>query len=283
MKKLLAVLLIAPLLLAACNEQKSVHTQAINSQSVYDRVIQTGILRCGYVPWPPQFMMDPNTKQMGGAFYDVINEIAKRLNLKVEWTEETGWSTVTEAIKTGRFDMACSAFWVNSTRARHIDFSAPLYYAVANIWIRCDDTRTFTSKQDFNNEAITFSFMDGTAESKVIQTNFPNAKNLSLPELTSTAEQFEGLVAGKADAVIYDDASAEDFLKSRPGTVKKAVPQDPVAIYPTVMLLPAGETKLKAMIDNTIREIQYDGTMQKILEKGGIADLVKLPAKPYQE
>jgi ABC-type amino acid transport substrate-binding protein len=277
MKKFLAVLFSLIALQAGAKDAST------SDQPVYDRVNETNTIHCGYAPWPPNFVVDANTKKMSGIFYDLTNEVAKRLNLKVEWTEETGWSTVTEALKTHRFDVACSAFWVNSTRARHVDFSTPAFYAIGNVWVSAKNKRVFKSKADFNDPKITFSYMDGSAESKAIQMTFPKAKNLTLPELTSTAEQFDGMIDGKADAVVYDDASAADFMKARPGTIRKALTNDPVAIYPTVMLLPAGETKLKAMIDNTIREIQYDGTMQAILEKNNVANLVKLPAKPYQE
>ena len=31
-------------------------------ESAYDRVLRTGVLKCGYSVWPPYYTQDPNTK-----------------------------------------------------------------------------------------------------------------------------------------------------------------------------------------------------------------------------
>ena len=62
----------------------SVKSQSINS--IYNRVINSGQLNCGYVVYSPYFTKDPNTGQLGGIFYDLTNELGKRLDLKINWS-----------------------------------------------------------------------------------------------------------------------------------------------------------------------------------------------------
>ena len=283
MKKfVLIALAVVCLGVTACENKQSSDT-VVSTQPVYDQVVKTSTLRCGYASWPPLFSIDANTKKMSGIFYDVAEEMGKRLNLKIEWTEETGWGTATESLQNKRFDAVCSGFWVNSTRAQKADFSAPITYSVSNVWVRSNAHYDFKSLADVNNENFSFGAIDGSADMKIVQGRFPKTKRYSMPELVSLGEVLQGLSSGKFDAVAWDDATVSDYLKTNPGSLKKLFPEEPVAIYPTVMLLPMGETKLKAMIDNTIREIQYDGTLETIIEKNHATGLLKLPAKPYQE
>ena len=50
-------------------------------ESVYERVIRTGKIRCGYAVWQPVLMKDPNTGAFSGVYYDYMNLLAARLGL----------------------------------------------------------------------------------------------------------------------------------------------------------------------------------------------------------
>src|SRR5438309_6353296 len=93
--KKLALLMVAACLFAGCQPRTST-PQGDKTQNAYDRVVQSGTLRLGYVPYPPGLIKDPNTKKLTGVFAEVIEEAAKNLGLKVEWAEEVGWGTMIE-------------------------------------------------------------------------------------------------------------------------------------------------------------------------------------------
>ena len=57
-----------------------------DKESAYERVIRTGIIRCGYFVWPPFLAIDPNTNKKSGIFFDIVEEILfklKRLHKKL--------------------------------------------------------------------------------------------------------------------------------------------------------------------------------------------------------
>src|SRR3954462_10920676 len=54
--------------------------------------------------YPPLNFADPTTGQGIGWEYDAFNEIAKRLNLKVEWNLAS-WDTMIQAVREGQFDV----------------------------------------------------------------------------------------------------------------------------------------------------------------------------------
>jgi polar amino acid transport system substrate-binding protein len=282
MKKIIFVFALFTCIFFSACEKKIATPVIANSQPVYDQVDKTQTLRCGYVTWPPAFVMNVNDKTKSGIFYDVTQEVGKRLNLKIEWTEELSWATVVEALKTKRVDAVCSGLWANSARARQVDFSAPVTFSKVNAYKSAKSTKQFTTLADLDKPEVTFGYIDGTTPAKLTPQKFPHAKTVSYPEMTQVSDLLQGLQTGKYDVMMVDEASVQNFLKISPGTVVKAV-EEPVAVFPNVMLLPAGETKLKAIIDNTIREMTYDGTIKAILDKNQVTQDYQLPAKPYQD
>src|SRR5271163_434927 len=83
------------------------------SESVYDRVIRSGKIRCGYTVDPPGCLKDPNSGKLSGIGIDTLETVGKHLGLTVEWTEEVDWGTMIEGLETGRYDMIATPIWPN--------------------------------------------------------------------------------------------------------------------------------------------------------------------------
>lgn len=41
-------------------------------ETAYDRIMRTGVIRCGYIPYAPGLTKDLKTGEFGGIFYDLI-------------------------------------------------------------------------------------------------------------------------------------------------------------------------------------------------------------------
>ena len=102
---------------------------------VYDRVIESGKIRCAYVVYPPSCIKDPNTGKLSGIMVDVIREMGKRLGLEIEFTEEAAWGSMIEGLQTDRYDLVVSGIWPNASRSKLVDFSTPLYYSPIGIYV----------------------------------------------------------------------------------------------------------------------------------------------------
>ena len=79
-------------------------TQASKPETAYERVLRTNTLRCGYGLWEPAVMRDPNTNQMSGLFYDIMQELGKPLNIKVDYALEIPWDSIGVALSSGKID-----------------------------------------------------------------------------------------------------------------------------------------------------------------------------------
>jgi len=261
--------------------QSTVQSES-KTESTYDRVMRTGAIRCGYAIEEPYIIANPATGEISGIFHDLMEEVGKRLSLKVDWAEEVAFGTAIEGMKSSRYDMVCANMWASSARARYADFTTPIDYSLMNVWVRADDNRFDNNVQLLDSPDYKFCTIEGSAEVQTIGTTFPKAQILALPNLTPVPEIFESLMTKKADALLHDDDSARLFLKSHPGSIKSITKANPVRINENIMPLPGGEYRFNQMINNAIRDIQYDGTLDKIVQ-GYTATPRWRIAKPYDE
>ena len=241
-------------------------TYAAEAQSAYDRVLRTGTLRCGYFLFPTALDINPNTKQMSGFYYDLMTEIGRELNLKIEWTEEVTVATMLNGLKDGRFDMLCTGPAEVPTRAREGLYTTPVLVAPVNIYVRADDKRFPDDADAFNKDSVTFAGLDGDSSSFIVQQDFPRAKLLALPDSTPPADRIMTMVTRKADAAVLETVVAGRYMATHPGKIKAALGK-PYKAYPLGFVLPRGSYDLKFLMDSTIHNLNGTGFLAKLVRK----------------
>ena len=167
-------------------------------ESVYDRVMRTKTIRCGYFIRPGFLMKDVNSGELSGIAHDYAEELAKSLSLKIEWAAEIGGGDIATALDGGRIDAFCSAVWPTSARARAMDFVAPIATTPLLILLRADDNR-FARYDDLNDPKLKASYVDGTTMALVTMQRFDKVQAVSLPQLSALSEPLFELAGGKAD------------------------------------------------------------------------------------
>lgn len=60
---------------------------------VLDRIEQSGELHAGYGVYPPYTQEDPNTNEVSGFSVEIMQQIAKQLNVKLVW-HRLNWNTM---------------------------------------------------------------------------------------------------------------------------------------------------------------------------------------------
>jgi len=236
-------------------------------KSTAEKVIASGIIRCGYVPYPPGLIKDPTTGQISGMFPEILEEAAKNLGLKVEWTEEVGWGTMVEGLKTNRYDMVCQPVWPLAGRAKVADFSEPIYYSAVEAYVRADDSRLDGNLAALNNSQFRIATTDGELAEVIAQKDYPNAKRVGLPQLTDFSQLLLTVIDGKADAAFMEPHFAFEFMKKNPGKLKAASPGNPVRLSPNVWMIKQEDTVFRRMIDTSLSELQNNGFVEQVLRK----------------
>lgn len=237
-------------------------------ESVYDRVMRTGVIRCGWVSFPPFVEKDPNTGSFNGIFVDYMNDLGKALNLKIDWTMETGWGDFVEALKTDKIDAFCAGGWANSKRAVHIDFTRPISYQGFSAFVRADDTRFDNNIDRANSEDIMASTIDGTTIEVVTESDFPKAKKVSSPQLTEVSNTLLDVSTGKADIAFVATYFGAEFMAKNPGKIRPVVLDRPLRAFGNVIAIKADQYRFKAMLDAATEELMNSGEINRIIAKG---------------
>lgn len=235
--------------------------------SLYDRVLASGKIRCGYFLFPPYSMKDPNTGKMAGIFVDALEEAASNLGLKVDWAEEVGYGTMVEGIKTGRYDLVPTGVWPNANRARYADFSNPLFYSGILAYARSDDNRFKNNMQTINDKAITISTIDGTVQDVMARKNFPRAHVLSHPEMSDSQQILLDVTTKKADVTFIEPGLAAIFLKGNPGSLQSITGKKPIAVIANTMMFKLGEPSFKSMLNTALAELINTGYIDRLINK----------------
>jgi ABC-type amino acid transport substrate-binding protein len=85
--------------------------EEIADNSAFVRVKASDEIRVGYFIEPPYLVKESATGQLSGIFYDVIEELGKRLGVRIVWVEEASLSTLSAGLDAGRYDMIAFPLW----------------------------------------------------------------------------------------------------------------------------------------------------------------------------
>ena len=197
------ILLVGATTLAGCSSSKGTldKTAADNSQheTSLQRVLRTGKIRCSYLLYSYYFQKDPNSGKLSGIFYDVMEEIGRRSDLKIDWVEEVGFQNIFPGLNANRCDVFCGGLWPNATRAKAALFTRPVFYSAITAWCRPDDNRFSKDLSTINSPSFKIATIDGAMEDLIARADFPLAKRESLPELSPFVQNLLNVVGKKAD------------------------------------------------------------------------------------
>lgn len=273
----LTLLLVLLLVQIGCARDES----ASPGQTVHERVLDAGKIRAAYAIYEP-LCVRGSDGELAGIGVRILEEVGRRLDLEIEWTEEVGWGTIFEGLRTGRYDIFGVGVWQNGSRGRAGIFSQPFLYNAIKVWGRPGESE-LARLSDLDSPDVKISTQDGAMEDLIAKSDFPNAERVSLPQLSPWTDVLLNITAGKADVTFAEPSAVHAYLKNNPGTLVELFPERPVRVFPTCFAMKTGAFQFKSMIDSALIEMLNDGTIDKILrEYEGQPDNFYRVAAPYR-
>lgn len=252
------------------------------TESTYDRIMRTGVIRCGYMIWPPSLIKDANTGQLSGVMYDYLNALGEIMDLKVEWVEELNLSTYIQDLNSHKYDVECSGGWPNGKRGKQLEYTNPIYYFPIVAVVRIDDHRFDTDLRAIDDPAVRVVTVDGETSEQIRNRRFPKSQAVSLPSLVPITDTMVQVETGKADVALRDIAGAMDYINANPGKLR-ILKDRPVRTIPNNVSFAKGEYELQQMLNTATGELMNDGAIDSILDKYETTPgLFLRAAKPYQ-
>ncbi len=247
-----------------------------------ERVVRTNILKCGYGGGNPYFIKNPNTGTISGMYVEIVQEAAKLLSLKIEWTEEVGYAEFAEGLKIGRYDAFCAPIGIVPSRARVSTSAIALAYNPQFVYVR-DDKKSSNSISDYDKKEIKAVTTDGEAFQILTRKFLSNATEISNISMTPPASIFMDVVSGKADVVMHDPVNINMFNKENSGK-NKLIPitDEPVSLTPTTAftVLPE-DTHLLNMMNVAFQTLLDNGKVEEIFMKYGVTPDILYRVQPH--
>ncbi len=233
-----------------------------------------GVIRVSTDPaYPPQSELNPKTGEYEGFDIDVAEEIARRLDVKVEW-EAPSWDLITAGGWNDRWDMSVGSMTVTPERAEVVDFTPGYYYTPAVAMVHADNTTIVDPAADLAGKQVgvcggcTYDFyLQKTLEipGETIDFQIDDAQ-IKTYDTDSTAIQDLTLGDGdRLDAVITAGPTAE-------GAVDKGKPVkivgEPLFYEPLAVAFDKKSeldgASLVAAVSDIITEMHADGTLTEL-------------------
>ncbi|MBJ6987222.1 transporter substrate-binding domain-containing protein [Devosia sp. MC521] len=170
----------------------------------------------------PLNFADPKTGDGIGLEYDVINEVAKRLNAKIEW-DLSAWDVMIEAVRSGQFDIGADGITITEERDEVIDFTDPFITVEQYLLVRADEERITGAESFAENADLLFGAQAGTSSfyTAIYDVLDGDEANPRVKTFDSFGAAVQAVKAGDVDAIIADQAAATGYMGADPGAFKQ--------------------------------------------------------------
>jgi len=215
--------------------------------------------------YTPLNFADPNSGEGIGWEYDAFNEIAKRLNAKVDW-RLTAWETMIEAVRQGQFEVGMDGITINDERREQVDFSDAYMVSEQFMLVRADETR-FTDPASFAaNTELLAGAQPGTTNFYVAVYDVLDGDeaNPRIKLFDTFGASVQALKSGDVDLVLMDKTSAAGYMGASPDSFKLI--GDPLGSEEFGFIFTPG-SDLVGPVNAALAEMRADGTLEALNKK----------------
>jgi polar amino acid transport system substrate-binding protein len=240
---------------------------------VLAKIRKEGVIRVGYAQTGPWFYKDAKTGDLGGIYKDVVDMLAKEIQIKVEWKEVT-FANATVGLRRGDYDLFGSSLVYLVQRALVVNYIGPLYSKGSLLLIHKDNAERFKKASDLNDANVTFSVTAGASEEPRIPLLFP-----AKPKVITTTGQVslgaEPVRAKRADVWISGDSDVLLLAKRNESWAVVVDPANPLDRRPNTWTIRYGDQEWKNFLDFWAAFLIANGEVERLfkhhMEKLGAA------------
>lgn len=212
--------------------------------------------------YTPLNFVDPKTGKAVGWEYDAVNEIARRLNAKVDW-KVTSWDTMIQAVRDGQFDVGMDGITIKEDRKAQVDFSIPYMKSEQYMLVRADESRFSDAASFASDPKLLVGAQAGTTNFyvAVYEVLDGNEQNPRIKLFETFGATVQALLAGDVDVVLMDKASSKGYIGANAGKLKSI--GGPLGTEEFGFIFKPG-SDLVAPFNAAIESMRADGTMDKL-------------------
>lgn len=223
----------------------------------------------------PFTYLDPATNTIQGIMVDLIDAIGKDVGFTPKINAIT-FASLISSLQTKRIDIISAAMVKTPERAKIVSFSDPLLAYGEGLVVRDEDQKQYTAFKDM--QGMTIGIQLGTAYVA------PAEKSGAFKEIKqydSSANMLKDLQNKRVDAVLLDYPIAKKTLAQPSFSGMHLVESyKPVIVRNVGLVVRKDDQKRLDTLNQSIKKLQDNGTIRKILEKWGLDPDIKVVADP---
>ena len=269
MKKFFALMLalVMSLSLVACGSDKPAAggdgSAASGSGSASTlTTVQDGKLTMSTNAQFPPYEMVADDGSFEGIDVEVAQAIANKLGLELV-VDDMDFDAALLAVQQGKSDIVMAGVTVNEERAQVMDFTTSYANGVQVVIVPEDSD--IQSVDDLANDKM-IGTQRGTT-GYIYCSDTPDNGGYGEEHVTAYddgATAVQALVNGQVDAVVIDNAPAQEYVKANPGL---KILDTEFANEDYAIGVAKGNTALLDAVNGALAELQADGTLQSIVDK----------------
>ena len=187
------------------------NTEAKDDESILQKMQRSGKLKVGVAHTPPSCHLNKETQEWEGYNIDVVKDLAKYTNVKIEYVETT-WDAFPAALNGKKFDAYVPGTFATVERALVMAFTVPSAFEGLMMGTMQDRKDEFQEWEDFNKPEVTIGVTLGTVEELRAKEFFPKATHKVIKARDSSQVGLE-LKSGRIDAWFTGANYIVNFIK----------------------------------------------------------------------
>jgi polar amino acid transport system substrate-binding protein len=236
----------------------------IDSKSVLAKIKKGGALEVGYAQLPLWFYKDAKTGELKGVYKDLVELLAKDLEMTVNWHEVT-FANSTIGLRSGDYDLFGSSATYTVPRATVCNYVGPLWSKGSLAVIRKADAGKYQAASDLNSPDVTIAVNGGSSDEQRMPPLFPKAKFMAVAGQYSMAA--EPVRAGRANACIVGDTEALALAKRNSDWAVIVDSKNSFDKRPNTWMIRHGDVAWKNFLDMWCGFIAANGEVQRLFDK----------------
>jgi len=229
--------------------------EAEEPEAESDEKVYTVATDNAYVPFE---YLDEDTGELVGFDIDLITALAEEAGIEIE-IETLEFSGIVAGLGSGKFDIGIAGMTITEERKENIDFTQPYYEAGLILAVTEEMEDEIQSIDDVDGKVI--ATRQGSTSQEYLEEN-TDAVPEAFPEIV---EAYQNVLAGRADAVLYDLPNVLYYSEKEAGgeliTVGEKLTGEDYGIG-----FPKG-SEIRDEIDDALTTLKENGTYDDIYEK----------------
>jgi polar amino acid transport system substrate-binding protein len=207
--------------------------------------------------YPPFTYIDEQTGQIVGFDIDLMNAIAEKENLKIEFIN-VDFKPLLEGMAQSKYDAAISAISITDGRQKDMLFSDPYFLTGHVVTVRKDDT-SITGKDTLTGKVV------GVETGSTSAASVSEMEGVTVKDYVDFMAAFDDLMNGVIEAIVSDNTIASNYVANYPDKLKIA--GEPFTQEYYGIAIAKNKPELLTKINAGLNTVKSEGLIEELTQK----------------